>query len=100
MDVFYYLNRGCDFEFIREAMPSLSRPEFEKVAAYVHEHREELVEKDRRIDEYLQRCKEELRARGLYKEIDHSVPFEERLGRLRKKMKQQLAGKNGGHAVG
>jgi hypothetical protein len=100
MDVFYYLNRGCDFEFIHQAMPALTRPEFEIVVAYVREHREELAEKDRRVDEYHQRCREELRAKGLYKEIDHSVPVEVRLERLRAKMKQQLAEKNGGHAAG
>jgi hypothetical protein len=96
LDVFYYLNRGCDFEFIHQAMPSLTRAEFDLVAAYVGEHHEELAEKDRRIDEYHQRCKEELRAKGLYKEIDHSVPFEARLEQLRAKMKQRRAEKNGG----
>src|SRR5713226_505201 len=76
MDVFYYVHRGYDFNFIHEVMPSLTRQEFDVVAAYVQQHYDELVEKDRRIDEYHQRCKDELKAKGLYEEIDESIPIE------------------------
>ena len=48
MDVFYYLHRGCDFDFIHRAMPTLTRPEFDAVVEYVQEHHAELVEEDRR----------------------------------------------------
>ncbi len=48
MDVFYYLHRGYDFDFIHRAMPSLLREEFDAVVEYVNQHRDELVEKDRR----------------------------------------------------
>jgi hypothetical protein len=33
LDVFYYLHRGYDFTFIHRAMPSLSREEFDAIAA-------------------------------------------------------------------
>ena len=47
LDVFYYLHRNYDFDLIHQAMPSLSREEFDAIVAYVTEHHEELVEKDR-----------------------------------------------------
>ena len=31
MDVFYYLHRGYDFDFIHAAMPSLTREQFDAV---------------------------------------------------------------------
>src|SRR5438309_6811331 len=64
MDVFYYLHRGYDFDFIRRAMPSLSREQFDAVVDYVNEHREELVEQDRRVDEFHRRGIEAQHARG------------------------------------
>jgi uncharacterized protein (DUF433 family) len=73
MDVFYYLHRGYDFEFIQRAMPSLSPEHFDAVVQYVKEHHGELIEKDRRADE----------AKRLYREIDETVPQEERIERLR-----------------
>jgi hypothetical protein len=33
LDVFYYLHRGYDFDFIHTAMPSLTGPEFDAIAA-------------------------------------------------------------------
>ena len=51
MDVFYYLHRGYDFDFIHRAMPSLTRAQFDAVVEYVNEHHDELVEKDRRVEE-------------------------------------------------
>lgn len=100
MDVFYYLHRGHDFDFIHRAIPTLSRPEFDVIAAYVKDHREALIEKDRRIDEYHKRCIDDLKAKGLYKEIDHSVPPEVRRERLKARMMEQVARKNGDHAPG
>src|SRR3954453_13912862 len=78
MDVFYYLHRGRDFDFIHRAMPSLSREQFDAVVEYVNEHRQELVEKDRRVEEWIQRGIAEQKAKGLYHEIDESVPVEVR----------------------
>ena len=100
MDVFYYLHRGFDFDFIHRAMPSLTREEFDAVVEYVNEHRDELVEKDRRIDERIKQDIAEQKAKGLYHEIDESIPVEERAARLKEKMRQRLkeqAEKNGGH---
>src|SRR5437588_3574230 len=79
LDIFYYLHRGYDFDFIRQAMPSLSREEFDVVAEYVKEHHDELVEQDRRADEFIQRGIAAQKAKGLYHEIDESVPLEERV---------------------
>src|SRR5438270_8088020 len=78
MDVFYYLHRGYDFDFIHQAMPSLTRAEFDAVVEYVNQHRNELVEKDRRVEERIRRDIAELKAKGLYIEIDERVPVEVR----------------------
>src|SRR4051812_43299193 len=100
MDVFYYLHRGHDFDFIHRAMPSLTRAQFDAVAAYVEEHREELAEEDREAEEWIRRSIAEQKAKGLYHEIDHSIPVEERAARLKEKLRRELterAEKNGGH---
>src|SRR5437870_11141991 len=55
MDVFYYLHRGYDFDFIHQAMPSLTRCQFDAVVQYVKEHHSELLEKDRRTEEFHKR---------------------------------------------
>jgi uncharacterized protein (DUF433 family) len=100
MDVFYYLHRGHDFDFIHRAMPSLTREQFDAVVEYVNEHHEELAEADRRVEERIRRGIEEQKAKGLSHNIDKSVPVEERAARLKKKLHQRLAEqaeKNGGH---
>ena len=51
MDVFYYLHRGCDWEFIQRALPRLNRDEFDAVVEHVNEHRDELIEQDHRVEE-------------------------------------------------
>jgi uncharacterized protein (DUF433 family) len=96
MDVFYYLHRGYDFDFIHEAMPSLTREQFHAVAEYVREHQDELAEKDRRVEEFHRRGMEAQRARGgIFAESDECLTSEERLARLKDKMKLKLAEKNG-----
>ncbi len=40
LDTFYHLHRGHGFEVIQEAMPSLSRAEFDAVLRYVDIHRD------------------------------------------------------------
>jgi hypothetical protein len=99
MDVFYYMHRGDDFEFIHQVMPTLTRPEFDVIAAYVREHHEELVEKDRRIDEYQQRCKDELKAKGLYEEIDDSIPMDVWREKFLARILASSPRKNGDHAA-
>jgi phenylpropionate dioxygenase-like ring-hydroxylating dioxygenase large terminal subunit len=100
MDVFYYLHRGHDFEFIHRAMPSLSREEFDVVVEYVNAHHDELVKEDRAVEEWIQRRIAEQKAKGWLHEIDESVPVEVRAERLKEKLRQRLkqeAEKNGGH---
>ncbi len=100
MDVFYYLHRGYDFDFIHMAMPSLTRAEFDAVVEYVNQHHGELVEEDRQAEEWIDRGIAEQKAKGLYIEIDRSVPVEVRAERLKAKMRQKIreqAEKNGGH---
>jgi uncharacterized protein (DUF433 family) len=86
MDVFYYLHRGYDFDFIRRAMPSLTREQFDAVVEYVNEHHEELVEQDRQVEEFHQRGMDAQRARGgIFAEIDEHLTAEERVARLKEK---------------
>ena len=96
LDVFYYLHRGYDFDFIHRAIPSLSREEFDAVVTYVTKHRDELVERDRRAEEFIQRGVAEQRARGgIFAENDETLTTEERVARLKEKMTRKLAEKNG-----
>jgi uncharacterized protein (DUF433 family) len=98
LDVFYYLHRGHDFDFIRRALPRLSRAEFDAVVEYVGRHREELVEADRRAEEFIRRGVAEQKAKGLLPEIDETVPAEERAARLKARLRR--TGANGDHAAG
>src|ERR1700683_3555872 len=78
LDVFYYLHRGRDFDFIQRAMPSLTREQFDAVVEYVPEHHDELAEEDRRVEERIKQGVADQKANALHHEIDHSVPVEER----------------------
>src|SRR5690348_5106571 len=48
-DVVPYLQLNYSYDEIREIMPSLSVAEIQVVERYVHEHREEVMEVDRRL---------------------------------------------------
>ena len=103
MDVFYYLHRGYEFDFIQRALPSLTFEEFEAVLAYANAHRDELAEKDRRADERIREGIQEQKAKGLSHEIDESVSVEVRAARLMEKYLNKLAAeveKNRGSASG
>ena len=103
MDVFYYLHRGYDFDFIHRAMPSLLREEFDAVVEFVNQHHDELVEKDRRAEEFIRQGVAAQKARGLHHEIDESVPVEERAARLKEQLRRRLAEQaenRGGHPAG
>jgi hypothetical protein len=96
MDVFYYLHGGYDFDFIHRAMPSLTRDQFDAVVTYANEHHDELVDKDRRVDEFHQRGIEAQRARGrIFAESEENLSTEERLARLKEKLELKLAEKSG-----
>src|SRR5882762_6934160 len=83
LDIFYYLHRGHDFDFIQAVMPSLSRQEFDVVVEYVNAHHDELVEKDRRAEEFIRKGVEAQRARGgIFAEPDANLTMEQRVARL------------------
>lgn len=90
LDVFYYLHRGRDWDVVHQALPSLSRPEFDAIVAYVNEHRAELVDADREVEERIKRDIADQQARGLRHEIDTTIPVEERAARLKEKMRRRL----------
>lgn len=101
LDVFYYLHRGYDFDFIHRALPSLTRDEFDAVVEYVNEHRDALEAQDRRVEERVQQGISDQKAKGLHQEIVESVPVAERAARLKEKLHQTPilpAENNGGHA--
>src|SRR5438128_11439117 len=83
MDIFYYLHRGHGFDFIKQALPSLSREQFAAALEYIKDHRDELVERDRRAEEFIRAGISEQKAKGLYSDIDESVPQSERIERLK-----------------
>src|SRR6059058_6048206 len=80
MDVFYYIHRGYDFDFIHQAMPSLTREQFDAVIEYVNEHRAELEEKDRSVEEFHQRGMAAQHARGgIFAASEENLATEERV---------------------
>jgi uncharacterized protein (DUF433 family) len=98
LDIFYYLHRGYDVDTILEIIPALSREEIDVVVEHANAHHEELVELDRRAEEFIRRGMAEQKAKGLRPEIDESVPLEERIARLREKLRRRIEEKNGeGH---
>jgi hypothetical protein len=96
LDVFYYLHRGYDFEFVHRAMPSLTRGEFDLIVGYVKDHHDELVEQDRRAEEFHQKGMESQHARGgIFAASDENLTTAERVARLKEKVNQKQAEKNG-----
>ena len=101
IDVFYYLHRGYDFAVIHDIMPSLTREEFDLIAAYVKDHYAELAEKDRRVEEFHQRGIDAQRARGgIFAGSDGKLTAEERVARLKERLRQVQAEKNGARHTG
>lgn len=101
LDVFYYLRRGYDFDFIHRAIPSLTREEFAAIVAYVAEHRDELVEMDRRVDEFHRRGIEAQHAKGgIFAESPENLTTEQRVARLKEKLNRKLAENNGARHPG
>ena len=99
--VFYWVHRGYEWDEIHEIMPSLSRAEFDVVMEYIDQNRAELIEKDRRAEEYKEMRIAEQHARGgIFAPPDESIPREERVAKLREKLRQKIAEKNGEGAPG
>ena len=100
LDIFYWLHRGHGWDRVHESMPTLTREEFDVVMDYINQHHAELVEKDRLAEERTERRMAEQHARGgIFAPADENMTLEERVARLREKMNQRLAEKNGeGHA--
>jgi hypothetical protein len=98
LDIFYYLHRGYDFDFIHQAMPSLTREEFDVVNDYVKAHYDELVEKDRKADEFHQRGMDAQHAKGgLFAPTDENLTTAERVARLKEKLTAKAEKNGAGH---
>lgn len=95
LDIFYYVHRGHDFASIHRIMPTLTRTEFDVVEEYIHEHRQELMEADRRADEFILKGIAAQKRSGAIPDIDPAMPHEQRLARLRAKLQQRRAETNG-----
>lgn len=95
LDIFYYLHRGYDFTDIQRIMPTITRPEYDIVEEYVKTHVEELVEADRRAEDFIRKGAVSQRAKGLLPPIDPMIPNEQRIARLKVKLHQRRAEKNG-----
>ena len=67
MDIFYWIHRGYGWERVHESMPSLSRAEYDVVMEYVEKHRDELAERDRRVEELHEKQMAEQRARAAFR---------------------------------
>src|SRR5450755_2418465 len=91
LDVFYYLHRGHDFGVVHHAMPSLTREEFDLIVEYMNKHQDELVERDRKAEEFIRKGIEAQRARGgIFAESDQNLTTEQRVARLREKMRERI----------
>ena len=96
MDVFYWIHRGYGWDEVHYSMPILTRAEFDLIMEYINQHREELAEADRRVEEYRERKIAEQRARGgIFAGPDETLSPEERHARLREKLRKRIAEKNG-----
>jgi uncharacterized protein (DUF433 family) len=91
LDVFYYLRRGRDWEFIHRAMPKLTRDEFDAVIEFAKDHHDRLVEMDDRIEERNRRGIAEQKAKGFGSKLDGIESAEERRAILLEELRRQQA---------
>ena len=98
-DVFYWFHRGHSWDEIRDLMPMLSREELDVVINYVNNHHKELAEEDDRMEKIIEERIAKQHARGgIFAGPDESMTREERMARLREKLRRRIAEKNGeGH---
>jgi len=98
MDVFYWCHRGYSWDEIRDIMPMLSREELDAVIDYVSKHQEELAEKDRRVEERIQKQIAEQHARGgIFAPPNENLTVEQRVARLREIIRQKQEKNGEGH---
>ncbi|MBI2809150.1 MAG: DUF433 domain-containing protein [Planctomycetes bacterium] len=83
MDLVQYFKHDWSYEEIMQWIPSLTREEIAVVEAYYREHKNELDEEDRKIDEYRE---EQARLQALRFPIPDETR-EEKLARFRKLLK-------------
>jgi hypothetical protein len=96
LDVFYWIHRGYGWDKVHHSMPSLTRAEFDVVMDYIDQHHDKLVEKDRLAEERTERRMAEQHARGgIFAPLDENMTTDEMVARLREKMKNRKAEKNG-----
>jgi uncharacterized protein (DUF433 family) len=86
LDIFTYLRRGHDWDFILRALPSLTRDEFDAVLGYVHSHRAELEALDDKAEARIQQDIAEQEKQGLRPPLRLDLPLEERVALLRQKL--------------
>ncbi|MSU78211.1 MAG: DUF433 domain-containing protein [Gemmataceae bacterium] len=96
MDVFYRAHRGYGVDEIRDVMPMLSQEEIDAVMDYINANRDELAERDRRVEEIQTKRIAEQHARGgIFAPVDEDMTDEQWHARLREKMNKRIAEKNG-----
>jgi uncharacterized protein (DUF433 family) len=95
-DLVPYFRRGRSYEDIMWAMPSLTPAAIALVEAYYREHKEELDERDRKIDEYRE---EQARLQRLRFPPLEGTP-EERRAQLWKRLQDKLAAQRNGSTPG
>jgi len=93
-DLVPYFRHGCSYDEIMHAMPSLTPAEIALIEAYYLEHKEELDDRDRRVDEYRE---EQARLQRLqFPRVEGTA--EEGMAYLRKRLQQKLAAQQNGSA--
>lgn len=95
-DLVPYFRRGCSYDEIMLWIPSLKPAEIALVESYYREHKEDLDERDRRIDEYRE---EQRQLQHLRFPSTEGTP-DERRARLRKLLNDRLVGRNGSATSG
>jgi len=95
-DLVPYFRRGFSYQEIMHAMPSLTTAEIALVEDYYLKHKEELDDRDRRIDEYRE---EQAQLQRLRFPRFEGTP-EERMAYLRKRLQEKLAAQQNGSASG
>src|SRR3954470_23186403 len=95
-DLVPYFRHGCSYDEIMHAMPSLTPTEIALVEAYYREHKVELDERDRKLDEdWAERARlQRLRFPPL-----EGTP-EERRAQLWKRLQEKLAAQKNGSTPG